>query len=78
MLVAFLIILGSMLKDTANNEFLGYLGVALLFIGKPFLVFDTLAAVAPFEGFNGRHLRDYKRLIWLALSAIAVIIFIWD
>ena len=77
MLVAFLIILGSMLKDTANNEFLGYLGVALLFIGKPFLVFDTLAAVAPFEGFNGRHLRDYKRLIWLALSAIAVIIFIW-
>lgn len=41
------------------------------------MVFDTLAAVAPFEGFNGRHLRDFNHLIWLALSAIAVIILIW-
>lgn len=77
MLVAFLILLGALLKDTANNEFLGYLGQALLCVGKPLMVFDTLVAVAPFEGFNGRHLRNYNRLVWLPLSAIAVLIFIW-
>jgi len=77
MLVAFLILLGALLKETANNEFLGYLGQALLFVGTPLMVFDTLVAVAPFEGFNGRHLRDYNRFVWLVLSAVAVLIFIW-
>ena len=72
-----LIIMGSLLKNTASNEFLGHFALALLFVGKPLLVFDTLVAVAPFEGFNGRHLRDYNHLIWLVLSTIAVIVFIW-
>lgn len=76
-LVACLIILGGVLRDTASNEFSAHVTFALLFVGKPLLVFDTLLAVPPFEGFNGRHLRDYNRLVWLALSAVAVIIFIW-
>lgn len=77
LLVACLIILGSFISATGANELLSRFAMALVFMGKPLLVFDTLVAVAPFEGFNGRHLRDYNRLIWLALSAIAVIIFIW-
>ncbi len=77
LLVACLVILGSFISETGANEWLTPFALALVFVGKPLLVFDTLVAVAPFEGFNGRHLRDYNRLIWLALSAIAVIIFIW-
>lgn len=76
-LVACLIVLGSLLRNTTGNDFFDHIALALLFVGKPLLIFDTLVAVAPFEGFNGRHLRDYNRLIWLALSVIAVIIFIW-
>lgn len=75
MFVAFLIMLGSVLKDTATHEVLEYLGLGLVFVGKPLLIFDTLVAIAPFEGFNGRHLRDYSRLVWLALSALAVVLF---
>ena len=75
--VASLIMLGAFLQNNASSEFLRYLGLALLFVGKPLMVFDTLVAVAPFEGFNGRHLRDYNRFIWIALSAIAVILFVW-
>jgi len=77
MLGAFLIMLGSVLQDAATNEVVGYLGLGLVFVGKPLLIFDTLMAIAPFEGFNGRHLRDYNRLVWLALSALAVVLFIW-
>ena len=77
LLVACLVILGSFISETGANEWLTPFAMALVFVGKPLLVFDTLVAVAPFEGFNGRHLRDYNRLLWLALSAIAVIIFIW-
>ena len=75
--VACLIILGSLIREAGSNEFLVEIAFALLFVGKPLLVFDTLVAVAPFEGFNGRHLRDYNHPIWLMLSATAVIIFIW-
>ncbi|WP_072619899.1 GNAT family N-acetyltransferase [Spirulina major] len=74
--VTCLIILGSLLSEAGSNEFLAAIGFALLFVGKPLLIFDTLVAVTPFEGFNGRHLRDYNRPIWLMLSAIAVTIFI--
>jgi ribosomal protein S18 acetylase RimI-like enzyme len=77
MLAAFLVMVGSVLRDTATHEFWGYLGLGLVFVGKPLLIFDTLVAIAPFEGFNGRHLRDYSRLVWLALSALAVVLFIW-
>lgn len=76
-LVAGLIMIGFLVRDPANHAFFAHVASALVFVGKPLLVFDTLVAVAPFEGFNGRHLRDYNRLVWLALSAIAVIIFIW-
>lgn len=76
-LVALLIILGSLLRETANNEFSGYLGLALVYVGKPLLVFDTLVALPPFEGFNGRHLRDYSRSAWMVLSALSVVIFVW-
>lgn len=75
--VASLIMLGAFLQNNASSEFLRYLGLALLFVGKPLMVLDTLVAVAPFEGFNGRHLRGYNRLIWIALSGIAVILFVW-
>lgn len=46
-------------------------------VGKPLLIFDTLVAIAPFEGFNSRHLRDGNRLAWLGLSALAIVVFVW-
>lgn len=59
----------------SDHEFVDALARSLQFVGKPLLVFDTLIAIGPFEGFNGRHLRDYNRYVWLALSALAVGIF---
>jgi len=41
------------------------------------LVFNTLIAVAPFEGFHGRHLRDFNSWIWLLMSLLALLVFVW-
>lgn len=76
-LVACLIILGSLVKDATGNEFLAKIAFSLVFVGKPMLLFDTLITVAPFEGFNGRHLRDYNRFLWCILSVHAVVLFLW-
>lgn len=75
LLVAGLILAGSLVRGAAGGSFIGEVGLALLFVGKPLLVFDTLVAIAPFEGFNGRHLRDYNRAAWALLSLLAVGLF---
>lgn len=77
LLVAGLILAGSWAKGAAGGSFIGEVGLALMFVGKPLLVFDTLVAIAPFEGFNGRHLRDYNRAVWVVLSLLAVGVFFW-
>ncbi|KAL0208385.1 hypothetical protein P9112_010972 [Eukaryota sp. TZLM1-RC] len=37
----------------------------LISFGSILLLFDTLFAVAPLEGFNSRHLRDFSKPIWI-------------
>jgi ribosomal protein S18 acetylase RimI-like enzyme len=57
--------------------FIDEIARVIVFVGKPLLLFDTLVAVAPFEGYNARHLRDYHKPTWLAMSALGVAIFFW-
>lgn len=77
LLVASLILVGSWARGTEGGGLVAELGLALMFVGKPLLVFDTLVAIAPFEGFNSRHLRDYNRAVWVTLSLLAVGVFLW-
>lgn len=75
LLVAGLILVGSLMRDAALHPVFNYTGTALLFVGKPLLIFDTLIAVPPFEGFNSRHLRDYHWFVWGAASALSLVIY---
>ncbi len=77
LLVICLILLGSYSIKAQSSDFFAQFGYVLLAVGKPLLLFDTLVAVAPFEGFNGRHLRDYNRWVWIILSAFSVILLFW-
>lgn len=77
LLVASLILAGSWARGADGGGLVAELGLALMFVGKPLLVFDTLVAIAPFEGFNSRHLRDYNRAVWAGLSCLAVGLFLW-
>lgn len=72
-----MVMLGSWLRDADGDSFAGAIGLSMVFVGKPLLIFDTLVAIAPFEGFNSRHLRDGNRLAWLGLSALAIVVFVW-
>ena len=48
-----------------------------LFLAVPLSLFDTIFAVFPFNGFNGRRLWDWHRPLWLLLSlAAAAILFV--
>lgn len=58
-------------------SFIDELARVIVFVGKPLLLFDTLVAVAPFEGFNARHLRDYRKPTWIALAALGIAVFLW-
>ncbi len=75
--LAGLILLGAWAKEGLADQFLVQITWTWLFVGKPLLLFDTLVALAPFEGFNSRHLRDFHRPAWILLSAVAIALFIW-
>lgn len=77
LLLAGLVVLGSVVRGATEVAFLAQVAQALLFVGKPLLVFDTLLAVAPFEGFNARHLKAYDRRAWWLLSLLAIVLFAW-
>ena len=72
-----IVLVASLVRERMTGEFLKQAMMILIFVGKPLLLFDTLVAIAPFEGFNARHLRDYSRPAWLALAALAVVVFVW-
>jgi RimJ/RimL family protein N-acetyltransferase len=75
LLLAGCILLGGGLRHLSLHPFTDVFAIALLRVGKPLLLFNTLIAVAPFEGFHGRHLRDWNKGIWLAMSIVAVALF---
>ena len=77
LLLTALVLLGRWLRSQTIHPFSDAFAFALLNVGKPLLVFNTLIAVAPFEGFHGRHLRDFNSWIWLLMSLLAVLVFIW-
>lgn len=50
---------------------------SFLVLAVPLSLFDTIFAVFPFNGFNGRRLWDWNRPLWLLLSlAAAAILFV--
>lgn len=71
-LILVAVLLGSWLRGQPAPWLGAAFGHTLLAVGKPLLIFNTLVAVAPFEGFHGRHLRDNNPRTWLLISGIAV------
>lgn len=72
--IAALVLAASFLRGLDAPRFLHDAALAIVFVGKPLLVFDTVIAVAPFDGFNARRLRDRHRPTWLALASLAVLV----
>lgn len=80
--VASAVVLGALVLAASTMRpqaisFIDELARVIVFVGKPLLLFDTLVAVAPFEGFNARHLRDYHKPTWFALAALGLAVFFW-
>lgn len=57
--------------------FLQTLSFTLLFVGKPLLLFDTVVAIAPFDGFNATRLKEYNLAVWLLLTLLATGLFLF-
>lgn len=75
MLLAVCVLLCGWLRGRGLSPFIDSFALGLLRVGKPLLLFDTLFAFAPFEGFHGRHLRDHKRRVQIFMSALALAVF---
>lgn len=58
------------------GEFLQTLASALLFIGKPLLLFDSILAFPPFSCFNARRIFDLHRGLWAGFALLAAILFL--
>lgn len=75
--LAGLVLAASALRTPETLLILDRIAWTVVVVGKPLLVFDTVVAVAPFEGYNARHLRDYNKPVWLSLAGIAIAVFVW-
>lgn len=71
-----LVLAASAVRDQAT-PFVDELARVIVFVGKPLIVFDTLVAVAPFEGFNARHLRDHHKPTWIVMASLGIAVFLW-
>ncbi|WP_045222064.1 GNAT family N-acetyltransferase [Desulfonatronum thioautotrophicum] len=49
---------------------------ALLFIGKPMLLFDSILAFPPFSCFNARRIFDLHRGLWAGFAVLGAILFL--
>lgn len=72
--IAGLVLAAAFLRGVDAPRFVHDAAHAIVFVGKPLLVFDTVIAIAPFDGFNARRLRDWHKPTWLALAAMAVLV----
>jgi len=64
------------LRSADMGGVLGQFAFALLFVGKPLLLFDSAVAVAPFTAFNARRIFDYNRVLWAAVATLGVLLFL--
>ncbi len=72
-----LILASSWAGSITENSALQSLFNMLLFVAKPLLLFDTVIAIAPFDAFNATRLKNYNVTVWLILSVLAVVIFLF-
>ena len=49
---------------------------ALLFVGKPLLLFDSVMVFAPFQAFNARRIFDYNRVLWGLVAILGLGLFV--
>lgn len=72
-----LIVAGAlMLKAAGAGGFMGQFAFAVLFVGKPLLLFDSAIAIAPFTAFNARRIFDYNRALWAGVAALGIVLFL--
>lgn len=57
--------------------FMQALASAVLFIGKPLLLFDSILAFPPFSCFNARRIFDLHRGLWAGFAVLGAILFLW-
>ena len=76
-LMAGLLGLAALARDGTGHALLDDSVATLRFVGRPLLVFDTLLACTPFQGFNGRRLLEHHRLAWCLLALLAVAVVLW-
>ena len=57
--------------------FMQALASALLFIGKPLLLFDSILAFPPFSCFNARRIFDLHRGLWAGFAVLGAVLFLW-
>ncbi|WP_372425542.1 GNAT family N-acetyltransferase [Salinarimonas chemoclinalis] len=75
--LAALVLAASAARGTGISPGVDAVAAAIVFVGKPLLVFDTAIAVAPFDGFNARRLRNFHTPTWLALASLGIAVFVW-
>ncbi|WP_207186517.1 GNAT family N-acetyltransferase [Rhodobaculum claviforme] len=64
----------------AGGAFAGTMGgavaAAVLLVGKPLLLFDTVMAFPPFHAFNARRIYEHHRGVWAGMAALGVLLFL--
>ena len=74
--VAVIVAAALVVRDPEVSGAMQQLAFALLFVGKPLLLFDSAVAIAPFTAFNARRIFDYNRLLWGGIAARGVALFL--
>ncbi len=72
-----LVAVGLAVSGMHVGGFVQALATALLLIGKPLLLFDSILACPPFSCFNARRIFDLHRGLWAGFALLGAILFLW-
>jgi hypothetical protein len=75
-LVAILLIVALVVLARLPGGFATDLADSIVSIGMALLLFDSMIAVGPFQGYNARRMLDYSRSLWVVFAFIGALIFI--
>lgn len=68
-----LLLLGAIALRGSNPEgFIAEVVAGIVNIGMGLLVFDSVVAIGPFQGYNARRMLDHSRRLWSAVACVGV------